>query len=227
MKFPSRRSFFVQLPPLVITRFINCVPRKLFVSGVRWTSNVLDFSLDLTVRKKNLKCLRNQISFFFTFSTDVLCVCFACGLFIQELMELWQQGCLNYFSKWWNVIDLVMALAFLISYIVWGSAWLTYRGWRPESPSFIFSALIYASACGVAFFHLGRFFQVSSTLGPMQLCLFNMLKDVIKFLAIISVLFFAFVTGLTKIYSYYIQSEKELQKQNITIHYNTTHPYAK
>ena len=63
----------------------------------------------------------------------------------------------------------------------------------------------------------------------MQLCLLNMLKDVIKFLAIIFVLFFAFSTGLTKIYSYYIQSEKELQKQhkeNITIHYNTTHPYA-
>ena len=168
--------------------------------------------------------------FLFTFSTDFLCVCFACGLFIQELMELWGQGRLNYFSKWWNVIDLVMASAFLISYIVWGSAWLTYRGWKPQSPSFIFSALIYASACAVAFFHLGRFFQVSSTLGPMQLCLFNMLKDVIKFLAIIFVLFFAFSTGLTKIYSYYIQSEKELQKQdkeNITIHYNTTHPYAK
>ena len=64
----------------------------------------------------------------------------------------------------------------------------------------------------------------------MQLCLFNMLKDVIKFLAIISVLFFAFVTGLTKIYSYYIQSEKELQiqdKENIAIHYNTKHSYAK
>ena len=123
-----------------------------------------------------------------------------------------------------------MALAFLISYIVWGSAWLTYRGWRPESPSFIFSALIYASACAVAFFHLGRFFQVSATLGPMQLCSFNMLKDVINFLAIISVLFFAFVTGVAKIYLYYIQSEKELQKQdkeNITIHYKTTHPYAK
>lgn len=145
-------------------------------------------------------------------------------------MELWLQGRLNYFSKWWNVIDLVMASAFLISYIVWGSAWLTYREWKPESPSFILSALIYASACVVAFFHLGRFFQVSSTLGPMQLCLFNMLKDVIKFLAIMFVLFFAFSTGLTKIYSYYIQSEKELQKQgkeNITIHYNAKHPYAK
>ena len=149
-------------------------------------------------------------------------------------MELWGQGRLNYFSKWWNVIDLVMASAFLISYIVWGSAWLTYRRWRPQSPSFILSALIYASACVVAFFHLGRFFQVSSTLGPMQLCLFNMLKDVINFLAIISVLFFAFVTGVAKIYSYYIQSEKELQKQdngatqeNGTIHYETSHPYAK
>ena len=168
--------------------------------------------------------------FLFHFLTDVLCVCFACGLFIQELMELWGQGRLNYFSKWWNVIDLVMASAFLISYIVWGSAWLTYRGWKPESPSFILSALIYASACAVAFFHLGRFFQVSATLGPMQLCSFNMLKDVINFLAIISVLFFAFVTGVAKIYLYYIQSEKELQKQdkeNITIHYKTTHPYAK
>ena len=121
-------------------------------------------------------------------------------------------------------------LSILISYIVWGSAWLTYRRWSPESPSFILSALIYASACVVAFFHLGRFFQVSSTLGPMQLCLFNMLKDVINFLAIISVLFFAFSTGLTKIYSYYIQSEKELQiqdKENIAIHYNTKHSYAK
>ena len=64
----------------------------------------------------------------------------------------------------------------------------------------------------------------------MQLCSFNMLKDVINFLAIISVLFFAFATGVAKIYSYYIQSEKELHKQdnkNGTIHYQTSHPYAK
>lgn len=53
------KILFRAVAPLVITRFINCVPRKLFVGGVRWTSNVLDFSLDLTVRKKNLKCLRN------------------------------------------------------------------------------------------------------------------------------------------------------------------------
>ena len=96
----------------------------------------------------------------------------------------------------------------LAAYIVWLVTWLSvYEEWQPRKNAFIVADVLYASATVLAFFHLAHAFQVSSTLGPLQLSLYRMLKDVAKFLFIFLMLFIAFATGLIKIYSYYVVSQ--------------------
>ena len=152
---------------------------------------------------------------------------FVLGLLIQEIVEAWRQGAFIYFSKWWNVVDTVIILTFIGAYGLWLIAWGVYGEWKPEKKVFIYADGIYASACVVAYFHLAHFFQVNSTLGPLQLSLYKMLRDVLKFLAIFLLLYFAFSTGVAKIYSYYVASQIELQKRDTTTtDHQVSHPLA-
>ena len=152
---------------------------------------------------------------------------FVLGLLIQEIVEAWRQGAFIYFSKWWNVVDTVIILTFMGAYGLWLIAWGVYGEWKPEKKVFIYADGIYASASVVAYFHLAHFFQVNSTLGPLQLSLYKMLRDVLKFLAIFLLLYFAFATGVAKIYSYYVASQIELKKQDTkNTDYQVSHPFA-
>ncbi|CAH3108964.1 unnamed protein product [Pocillopora meandrina] len=158
---------------------------------------------------------------------DLVIMHFVLGLLIQEIVEAWRQGAFIYFSKWWNVVDTVIILAFIGAYGLWLIAWGVYGEWKPEKKVFIYADGIYASACVVAYFHLAHFFQVNSTLGPLQLSLYKMLRDVLKFLAIFLLLYFAFATGVAKIYSYYVASQIELQKRDTTTtDHQVSHPLA-
>ena len=148
------------------------------------------------------------------------------GLIAQEVGEACRQGFFNYVSKWWNVVDTVIVFAFLLAFIVWLGAWRFYEELKPKKEAFIVADAIYASASVVAFFHLAHIFQVNSVLGPLQLSLYKMLKDVLKFLAIFLLLYVAFATGVAKIYSYYVFSQKTLQDKNSTSHHQVSHPYA-
>ena len=58
--------------------------------------------------------------------------------------------------------------------------------------------------------------QVDSVLGPLQLSLYKMLGDVWEFLLLFLVLHLSFATGLAKMYSYYVASQLELHRQNMT-----------
>ena len=152
---------------------------------------------------------------------------FVLGLLIQEIVEAWRQGAFIYFSKWWNVVDIVIILTFVVAYTVWLAAWGGNEEWKPEKKLYIVADAIYASASVVAYFHLAHFFQVNSTLGPLQLSLYKMLRDVLKFLAIFLLLYFAFATGVAKIYSYYVASQIELEKQDTkNTDHQVSHPFA-
>lgn len=152
---------------------------------------------------------------------------FVVGLFLQEAMEVSRQGFFNYISKWWNVVDTLTVFSFLLAYIVWLSAWGYYGEWKPRKSVFIVADTIYASASVMAFFHLAHVFQVSSVLGPLQLSLYKMLKDVLKFLAIFLLLYIAFATGVAKIYSYYVASQIRLGELNDSQGHKASHPYGK
>ena len=152
---------------------------------------------------------------------------FVVGLFLQEASEASRQGFFNYISKWWNIIDTFIVLLFLLAYTVWLSAWGYYGEWKPRKSAFIVSDTIYASATVMAFFHLTHVFQVNSVLGPLQLSLYKMLKDVLKFLSIFLLLYIAFASGVAKIYSYYVASQIKLRKLNDSHGYKASHPYDK
>ena len=151
---------------------------------------------------------------------------FVFGLFLQGALEIIRRGFFNYFSKWWNVVDTLVVFAFLLSYTVWLSAWGFYGEWKPRKAAFIVSDVIYASAIVMAFFHLAHILQVNSVLGPLQLSLYKMLKDVLKFMAIFFLLYIAFATGVAKIYTYYVASQIRLQEVNVSHSYKASHPYS-
>ena len=54
-----------------------------------------------------------------------------------------------------------------------------------------------------------------------------MLKDVGRFLFIYLLLYLSFATGVVKVYSFYVTSQIELQKQNMTSDPQDSHPYDK
>lgn len=152
---------------------------------------------------------------------------FVLGLLLQECLEAHRQGFYIYISKWWNVVDTLIIVTFLTSYAVWLLAWTYYhRIWMPRESAFVVADVLYASAIVVAYFHLTHIFQVDSVLGPLQLSLYKMLKDVRRFLLIFLVLYISFVTGVVKVYSYYVASQTKLQKMNAS-YFEESHPYTK
>lgn len=67
-----------------------------------------------TAKEKESMFMCFQISF-----TDYLVLGFVAGLFLQEALEAYRQGIFNYLSKWWNVVDTLIVLTFLLSYAIW------------------------------------------------------------------------------------------------------------
>ena len=151
---------------------------------------------------------------------------FVLGLLLQEFLEAQRQGFYVYMSKWWNVVDTLIIVTFLASYAVWLLSWFYYGKWKPRKAAFIVADVLYASATVIAYFHLTHIFQVDSVLGPLQLSLYKMLKDVRRFFVIFLLLYVSFVNGIVKVYSYYIASQIELRRRNIT-NYEESHSYAK
>ncbi|XP_068695737.1 short transient receptor potential channel 6-like isoform X1 [Montipora foliosa] len=151
---------------------------------------------------------------------------FVVGLLVQEFLEFWREGYFIYFSKWWNVVDTMIILLFASAYSIWLTSFAYYgKQWKPEKTSFIIADVFFSSGIVVAFFHLTHAFQVDSVLGPLQLSLYRMLRDVWKFLLLFLLLYISFATGLTKMYSYYVASQIKLEQRNMT-HHEKWHPYA-
>ena len=69
---------------------------------------------------------------------------------------------------------------------------------------------------------------MNSVLGPLQLSLYRMLRDVLKFLVFFLAIFVAFVMGVRNLYSYYssIQSEIVANHVNMTVVVETNHPFS-
>ncbi|KAJ7377775.1 Short transient receptor putative channel 4 [Desmophyllum pertusum] len=156
---------------------------------------------------------------------DFVVLSFVLGLLLQEFQEAQRQGFYVYMSKWWNVVDTLIIVTFLASYAVWLLSWFHYGKWKPRKAAFIVADVLYASATVIAYFHLTHIFQVDSVLGPLQLSLYKMLKDVRRFFVIFLLLYVSFVNGIVKVYSYYIASQIELRRRNIT-NYEESHSYA-
>ena len=86
---------------------------------------------------------------------------FVLGFLVQEYLEANRQGCYVYMSKWWNIVDTIIILTFLVSYAMWMISWRRFGKWNPREQVFVIADVLYASATVVAFFHLTHIFQVS------------------------------------------------------------------
>lgn len=158
---------------------------------------------------------------------DYAVIVFLIGLILQELLKAQKQGIHFYFSKWWNKMNILTLVTFAVSYIVWLAAWVHFGEWQPRRNPFIVADVLYATGTVMAFLHFTYIFQVSSTLGPLQLSLYRMLKDIYRFLIIYFMLFLAFGTGLVKIYSYYVSSLHKIEDAiNPSSHHVARHDLA-
>lgn len=61
----------------------------------------------------------------------------------------------------------------------------------------------------LSFVHASNFFQVNSFLGPLQLSLVKMMRDIVKFLFLFLLLYLAFGWAERKVYSRYIQAREK------------------
>lgn len=158
---------------------------------------------------------------------DWVVLSFIVCLSLQESLEAFRQGFCIYLSKWWNWVDVLIVLMFWTSYGIWIFSLVRFGfKWEPQENVFIIADVFYAGASIVAYFHLTHVFQVHSTMGPLQLSLYKMLKDVLRFLFIFLLLYISFATGVVRLYSYYVSSQRALHHPNSTRSAESYHPYA-
>ncbi|XP_022789677.1 short transient receptor potential channel 4-like isoform X3 [Stylophora pistillata] len=172
----------------------------------------------------------NEVEYYSEAGLDTLdyaVLVFVLGLSLRDIVGAYKQGTTFYFSKWWNVMHVVTLSTFLVSYSVWLIAWEIYGEWEPRKVIFTVADVLYATATVMEFFHFTYVFQTNSTLGRLQLSLFRMVKDVMRFLLIFIMLFLAFAAGVVKVYAYYVSSQVKLSRELGNSTYAEDHPYAK
>ncbi|XP_022789137.1 short transient receptor potential channel 3-like isoform X1 [Stylophora pistillata] len=159
---------------------------------------------------------------------DVFLSLWIAGQLLQEAKEALRQGKERYISQYWNLVSLFMLGLFVIS----GALWLTgfimtaqgFGDWTiPIGQVFGDKAQVYAYrllllsnatfsiGLVLSFINASNFFQVNSILGPLQLSLVKMMRDIAKFLFLFLLLFLAFGWAERKVYSTYVQAREEFQ----------------
>lgn len=149
------------------------------------------------------------------------------GLAVQELKVFYYQGANLYRRQWWNLVSLLMITFFLLSYCFQIIAYGLVRSWAildqfgklvstlGYQPILIANSL-YTVGMVLSFFHISSAFQVNATFGPLQLSLYRLFRDVVKFLVFFALLFIAFGFSLRKLYSQYNSVLYQLAKVNGT-----------
>ena len=159
-------------------------------------------------------------------------------MLFQEAKEAYRQGKERYFSQYWNLVTLFMLGLFVASGVLWLVGYfITVAGkktWAiPINQAFgtsatevpyrliLLSNAFFSVGMVTSFFHASNSFQVSSVLGPLQLSLVSMIRDIIKFLFLFLMLFLAFAFAERKVYSQYVQAREAF------VGNETEHKFAK
>lgn len=157
------------------------------------------------------------------------------GLAAQELKVFCSQGSKLYRRQWWNLVSLLMITFFSFSYFFQFIAYASVGSWavldrfRRFVPTSGYQAILVANSLFtvgmvLSFFHISSAFQVNAIFGPMQLSLYKLFRDVLKFLVFFGLLFVAFGLSLRKLYSHYVSTQYQLAKANGT---NSGHHFAR
>ena len=106
----------------------------------------------------------------------------------QEAKEAYRQGKERYLSQYWNLVTLMMLALFVVSGVLWFIGHLMIVSGVKEASakkldyrSILLSNAFFAFGMVLAFFHISNSFQVNSMLGPLQLSLVKMVRDIVKF----------------------------------------------
>ncbi|KAG7190878.1 hypothetical protein KM043_006939 [Ampulex compressa] len=136
----------------------------------------------------------------------------------------------KFFRTPWYWYEIIMIMLFILTFLFWitaaldvkitGQVELERKYWHKYDPTLIAEG-IYCLATIMAFFRLMFICQLDYDLGPLQLSLGKMTKDVGKFIVLFSIIIFAFSAGLCKLYQYYdemvqIDDESKLKVQQVS-----------
>ncbi|XP_046844850.1 uncharacterized protein LOC124438702 [Xenia sp. Carnegie-2017] len=150
------------------------------------------------------------------------------GMVCQEIREMrCHDRQMNYVFKWWNINMIIMLTLFVMAGLSWIAGFAITGGWSIKDYSvrkyaknkdgynlLLLGNSFFSVASVFSVIHLIDFCQVNSRLGPLQLSLYRMIQDVVKFLILFSAIFLAFVMGLRNLYSYYNSIQDEIIKEN-------------
>lgn len=165
---------------------------------------------------------------------DGLIALWIASLLFQEAKEAHRQGKERYFSQYWNLVTLFMLGMFVISGLFWlAGFFLSVEGRGtdaiPVREAFgrsakesayrliLLSNAFFSIGMVLSFISASNLFQVNSVLGPLQLSLVKMIREIAKFLFLFLLLFLAFGWAERKVYSQYVQA-REAFTGNATEH---------
>ena len=110
----------------------------------------------------------------------------------------------RYLSAHWNWYEVAMLALFVLTFVFWGIASIDVRQngqrelerkyWHKFDPTLIAEGL-FSIATIMAFFKLLFICQLDYRLGPLQMSLGKMIKDVTKFLILFAIILLAFSSG--------------------------------
>lgn len=113
-------------------------------------------------------------------------------------------GPTRYFRSRWNWYEVAMLFFFVLTFIFWivaaidvrhnGQRDLERKYWHKYDPTLIAEGF-FCIATIMAFFKLMFVFQLDYYLGPLQMSLGKMIKDVTKFLFLFVIILLAFSSG--------------------------------
>ncbi|XP_028395064.1 short transient receptor potential channel 5-like [Dendronephthya gigantea] len=174
---------------------------------------------------------------------EYLIFVFVFGMIFQEFNEMINhRPWYNYFLKWWNIVTSIMLLFFVFAALLWLIGYAITGGWSVYDYSLnklvqnkqgyqllLLGNSFFSLAIVISVFHLVDLCQVNSVLGPLQLSLYRMLQDVLKFLLFFAAIFVAFVIGVRNLYSYYNSIQAEIAQnrgRNDSMLAETNHPFS-
>lgn len=148
---------------------------------------------------------------------EPLLVLWVLGIAASQIRQCWRRGFHRYLSDSWHWYDAFQTFMFLLSFGCWiWSYWdiLTYgnehidrKFWYQYDPTLLGEGIL-AIASILAFGKTLYLFQMSASLGPLQIALGKMVSDICEFLAIFMLLIFSFASGMYRLYAYYKGMER-------------------
>lgn len=130
--------------------------------------------------------------------------------FISSGRMVYKQGAARYFSFKWNLYDLITDIFFVTTFLCWGAALfivltqpdIERKNWDSLDPQLFYEGFFCISTV-MAFSRLLLLLQIHGTLGPMQVSLSQMTKDLWQFMIIFAIVLGSFTAGMCRLYQYY------------------------